>query len=111
MTVGIEPEATPETCLLRELLFGRALDVGKESAVGFLLLTQGIGERKVLFLFRHLSIEGINAAVFYGILGRSASLDNERQMLQCLLLPPGHVRDNVFYRPIVRDTRLRHLRV
>jgi hypothetical protein len=65
MAVCIEPEATPEARLPREMLFGHALDVVDEPAVGFIQLPQYVGERKPLFLFRHLSIEGIDATVRY----------------------------------------------
>ena len=78
--------------------------------VSFLPLPQDVGERKASFLFRHLSIEGIDAAVLYRVSWWLASRDDERQMFQRLLLPPGHVRDNVFHRPIARDARLRQLR-
>ena len=63
MAIGIEPEATSEARLPRELLFGRAVDVIDEPAVSFIQLPQDVGERKTSFLLRHLSIEGIDAAV------------------------------------------------
>ena len=34
----------------------------------------------------------------------------ERQMAQRLFLPPGHMRDDVFHRPVTRDVRLCQLR-
>ncbi len=63
MAVCIEPEAMAERRLPREVLFGHASDVVDEPAVRFIQLPQGIGERKALFLFRHLRIESIDAAV------------------------------------------------
>ena len=99
----------PEARLPRELLFGRALDVVDEPAVSFIQLPQDVGERKASFLFRHLSIEGIDAAVLYRVSWWPASLEDERQMFQRLFLPPRHVRDHVFHRPMARDARFRQL--
>jgi len=62
MAVGIEPETMAEARLLREVLFGQAVQVVEESTVRFLQLPQDFGERHVPFLFRHLCIEGIDAA-------------------------------------------------
>ena len=106
MAVGIEPEAMPEARLPREGLFGHASDVVEESAVRFIQLPQDVRERKAPFLFRHLRIEGIDAAVL-DVSRWPASCDDERQILQRLLLPRGHVRKNVFHRPIAHDARLR----
>jgi hypothetical protein len=111
MAVCIEPEATAEARLPRDLLLGRTLDVVDEPAVGFILLSQYVGEREVAFLFRHSGIEGIDAAVRYGVPRWPVPVDDERQMFQRLLLPPRHVRDNVLYRPIARDATFRQLRV
>src|SRR6266705_1912551 len=86
MAVGIEPEAMPEARLPCEVLFGHASNVVDESAVRFIQLPQYIRERKAPFLFRHLRIEGINAAVLDLSWG-PASCDDERQVLQRLLLP------------------------
>ena len=108
MAVGIDPEAMPEACLPREVLFGHALDVVDESVVRFIQLPQDIGERKAPFLVRHLRIEGIDAAVL-DVSWWPASCDDERQILQRLLLPRGHVRKDVFHRPIAHDARLRQL--
>jgi len=108
MAVGIEPEAMPEACLPREVLFGHALDVVDESAVRFIQLSQYVGERKAPFLFRHLRIEGIDAAIL-DVSRWPSSCDDEWQVLQRLLLPRGHVRKDVFHRPIAHNTRLSHL--
>ena len=108
MAVCIEPEAMPEARLLCEVLFGHASDVVDESAVRFIQLPQNVGERKAPFLFRHLRIEGIDASV-PGVSRWPASCDDERQILQRLLLPRGHVRKDVFHRPILHDARLRQL--
>ena len=98
----------PEARLPREVLFGHASDVVDEPAVRFIQLPQYLGERKALFLFRHLRIEGIDAAVL-DVSRWPASGDDERQVLQRLLLPRGHVRKDVFHRPISHDARLHHL--
>ncbi len=108
MAVGIEPEAMPEARLLREVLFGHASDVVEESAVCFIQLPLDVRERKAPFLFRHLRIEAIDAAIL-DVSWRLASCEDERQILQRLLLPRGHVRKDVFHRPIVHDARLRQL--
>jgi len=108
MAVGIEPEAMPEARLPCEVLFGHASAVVDESAVRFIQLPQYIRERKAPFLFRHLRIEGIDASV-PGVSRWPASCDDERQILQRLLLPRGHVRKDVFHRPIPHDARLRQL--
>jgi hypothetical protein len=45
------------------VLFGHALQVVDELVVGFIQLPQDIGEFHVSILFRHLGIEGIDAAI------------------------------------------------
>ena len=110
MAVGIEPEAMSEACLSRELLFGHTLDVVDELAVRIIKLLQNVGEGKAPFLFRHLRIEGIDATGL-AVSRWPTACDDERQILQRLLLPRGHVRKDVFHRPIVHDPRLRHLRI
>ena len=37
--------------------------------------------------------------------------DDEWQMFQRLFLPPRHMRDYVFHRPLARNARFRQLRV
>ncbi len=91
-----------------EVLFGHASDVVDESAVRFIQLLHYVGERKSPFLFRHLCVESINTAVLDVSRG-PASCDDERQILQRLFLPSGHVRKDVFHRPIAYDARLRQL--
>src|SRR5947199_7374054 len=63
MTIGIEPQATPEARRPREVLFGHASDIVEKPMVRFIQLRQHVGERKVPLLFRHLRIEGIDPAV------------------------------------------------
>jgi hypothetical protein len=111
MAVRIEPQATAEARLEGELHFGSALDVGDEPAVSFIHLPQYIRQRQAPFQFRHLSIEGIDAAVLGRVPRWSASLDDERQVFQGFLLPPGHMCDDVFHRPTTRDTGFRQLRL
>ena len=108
MAVRIEPQAMPEARLSREVLFGHALNVVDESTVRFIQLSQDLGGRKAPFLFRHLRIEGIDAAGL-DISWWPASCEDERQILQRLFLPRGHVRKDIFYRPIAYDARFRQL--
>jgi len=108
MAVCIEPEAMPEARLPREVLFGHASDVVDELAVRFIQVLQYLGERNSPFLFRHLLVESIDTAVL-DVSRWPASCDDERQVLQRLLLPRGYVRKDVFHRPIAHDARLRHL--
>ena len=108
MAVGIESEAMSEARLLREVLFRHTLKVADESAVRFLQLAQDLGERKAAFLFCHLRIESIEATVL-DIARQLLPVDDERQILQRLLLPCGHVRKNLFHRPITHDARLEQL--
>lgn len=98
-----------ESRLQRELLFRHGLEVVDEPAVCFIQLPQYVGERKALFLLRHLSIEGIDAAVLY-VPRWPATFDDERQILQRLLLPRGQMRKDVFHRPIAGDSTFRQLR-
>jgi hypothetical protein len=81
MAVGIEPETMPERCFLDELGFRYALEVVDELAVGFIQLPQHLGEGKAPFLFRHLGVEGIDAAVLDRVPGWLAPLHDERQIL------------------------------
>ena len=74
----------------------------------FLQLPQDFGERHVPFLFRHLCIEGIDAAGL-DIAGWSASGEDQRQILQGLPLSGGHVRKDIFDRPLAHDARLQQL--
>ncbi len=97
-----------EARLPREVLFGHASDVVGESAVRFIQLLQYVGEREVPFLFRHLCVESIDTAILDVSRGL-ASCDDERQILQRLFFPRGHVRKDVFYRPIAHDARLDQL--
>ncbi len=53
MAVGVEPQTMPKARLTRKVLFGHALEVVDEQAVGFIQLPLDIGERLVSFLFRH----------------------------------------------------------
>ena len=104
MAGGIELEAMPEACLSREVLFRHALNVANESAVRFIQLAQNLGERKAPFLFYHLRIESIEAAVL-NVSRWLLPVDDERQILQRLLLPYSHVRKDLFHRPISHDVR------
>ena len=108
MAVGIKPKAMPEACLPREVLFWDVLDIVDESTVRFIQLLQYLGERKAPFLFRHLGIESIDAAVL-DVSRWPASCDDERQILQRFLFPRGQVCKDVFHRPITYDVRLHQL--
>src|SRR5438045_3777196 len=101
MAVRIEPQPMPEARLPRELLFGHASNVVNQPGMGLVQLPQYFGEREASFLLGPLRVEGINAAVRY-IPWRCPSLDDEREVLQRLLLPRSHVGKDVFDRPIAR---------
>src|SRR5260221_4546817 len=107
MAVGSEPEAMPEACLSSEVLFRHALNVADESTVRFIQLAQDLGERKAPFLFYHLGIESIEAAVL-DVSRWLLPVDDERQILQ-RLLPYSHVLKDLFHRPISHDSRLEQL--
>ena len=70
----------PETRLPREVLFGYALDVVDEAVVRLIQLLQYLVEHQVSFLFSHLRIEGVDAAVL-NVSRWPASCDDERQIL------------------------------
>src|SRR5947209_20078511 len=108
MAIGIEPEAMPEACLSREVLFRHALNVADELAVRLIQLAQDLGERKAPFLCSHLRIESVEATVL-DVSRWLLPVDDERQILQRLLLPYGHVRKDLFHRPISHDSRLEQL--
>lgn len=108
MAVGIEPEAMSEACLSSEVLFRHALEVVDESAVRFIQLAQDLGERKAPFLFYHLRIESIDAAVL-DVSRWLLPVADFGQILQRLLLPDSHVRKDLFHRPLSHDARLEQL--
>ena len=107
MAVGIEPQTMPEGRLLREVCFGHTLEVVEEPPVRFLQLSQDLRERQVSFLFRHLRIEGIDAAKL-DVARWPASGEDERQILK-RLLPGGHMRQDIFDRPLAQDAWLPQL--
>src|SRR2546422_10829262 len=69
-------------------------------------LTQYIGERQVLLLRRHPGVEGVDAAIRHGIPRWPPAGEDERQMRERLLFPPGDVRDDVSDGPGACDARL-----
>src|SRR5215211_4479388 len=102
MAVRIEPEATTKARFARELVCGCTPDEVDQPAVGLDELPTYLGERKAPLLLSHPGIESINAAV--GDVPRwPAPLNDQRQMLQRLLLPRGYVREDVLDRPIAHD--------
>lgn len=108
MAVGIEPQSMAEARLPREVLFGHAVQVVEEPTVRFLQLSQHVGERHVPFLFRHLRVESIDAAGL-AVSRWPTSCEDERQIRERLLLPGGHVRKDIFDRPLAHDARLQQL--
>src|SRR5690349_20548600 len=98
-----------EAGLADELMLGGALDEVDEPAVRCHELCADFGQRQVPFLFRHASIEGVDAPVLYGVPRRPSALQDEWQVLQRLLFPRGHVREDVAYRPGAGHTRLHQL--
>jgi len=111
MAIRIEPEATTKARVADELVFGGAPDEVDQPAVGVVQLTQDLGEGEAPFVFRHLAVEGIDAAVAYRVPRWRTAFEDERQVLQRLLFPRGHVGEDVSDRPGSRDTRLHQLRV
>src|SRR5881628_4051886 len=100
-----------EAGFANELMFGGALNEVDEPAVRCRQLRADLGQRQAPFLFRHAGVEGVDASVPYGIPRRRAVFEDERQVLQRLLFPRGHVREDVAYRPGTGDTRLDQLRI
>ncbi len=94
-----------------EVMFGRDLYEVDEPAVGVVQLPQHLGEREAFFLLRHPGVERVDAAVGYGVPRWLAALEDERQVLQRLLFPRGHVREDVSYRPGAGGTRPHQLQV
>jgi len=106
MTVGIEPQATAKARFAADLVTGCALDEGDQPAVDLVPLAQYLGERQVLLLRRHLGVEGVDAAIRHGIPRWPPAGEDERQMRERLLFPPGDVRDDVSDGPGACDARL-----
>src|SRR6267143_2689041 len=94
-----------------ELMFGSALNEVDEPAVRCRQLRADLGQRQAPFLFRRAGVEGVDAAVPYGVPRWRAALEDERQLRQRLLFPRGHVREDVAYRPGTGDTGLHQLRI
>src|SRR2546425_12887496 len=74
-------------------------------------LPQYLGEGQAFLPFRHQGVEGVDAAVRHGVAGRLFTLEDGREVFQSLLIPRGHVRDDVADRPGPRDARLQELRL
>src|SRR5437899_9959915 len=89
-----------------ELMFGGALNEVDELTVRCRQLRVDLGQRQAPFLLRHAGVEGVDAPVSHGVPRRRAALLDQRQVLQRLLFPRGHVREDVAYRPGTGDTRL-----
>src|SRR5882762_11331890 len=99
MAIRVEPQSMTEAGFADELMFGGALNEVDEPAVRCRQLRADLGQRQVPFLFRHAGVEGVDATVLYGVPWRHAALQDERQVLQGLLFPRGHVRESVAHRP------------
>src|SRR5436309_240337 len=96
VAVGIEPEAMSETCFSCEVLFGNALEVVDKPAMCLIQLPEHIGKCQIPFLFCHLRIESIDAAVL-DVSRWPLPFDDDWQIPQRLLFPCGHVRKYVFH--------------
>src|SRR3989454_2599977 len=92
-------------------MFGGALNELDQAAVRCRQLLSNLGQRQAPFLFRHTSVEGVEAPVPYGVLRRRAALQDERQMFQRLIFPGCNVREDVAARPGTGDTRLHQLHI
>ncbi len=95
MAVRIKPETTTEACFPDELIFWRTLNKVDEAAVGVVPLPQHFGEPQIPPPLRHQGVEGVDSSISDGIARWRSAPKDERQMRQRLLLPPGHMRDNV----------------
>src|SRR5882724_7659599 len=93
-----------EAGFANELTFGGALNEVDEPAVRCRQLRADLGQRQAPFLFRHAGVEGVDAPVPYGVPRWRTALEDERQVVQRLLFPRGHVREDVSYRPGTGDT-------
>jgi tetratricopeptide (TPR) repeat protein len=111
VAVRVEPQAMTEARFADELIVGHAPDEIDQSAMSIVPLPQHLGEGEVPFPLGHLGVERIDATIHYGIPRRFPAVEDERQMRQRLLFPPGHVRDDVSDRPEAGDARLHQLRV
>src|SRR5262249_51284926 len=88
-----------------ELMLGDGLNETDEPAVRCHQLRADLAHRQAAFLFRHPGVEGVDSPVLYGVPRLRAAFEDERQVLQRLLFPRGHVREDVAYRPGTGDTR------
>jgi len=111
VVVRVEPQATTEASLPDELILWNTLDECDESAVGVVPLSKYFRKGQLPIPFRCLSVKRINATVHDGVSWSLFPCEDERQMLKRLLFPQGDMGNNVFDRPSVSDTRLRHRRV
>src|SRR3989442_14269478 len=92
MAIRIEPQSMTEAGFADELMFGGALNEVDEPAVRRRQLRADLGQRQTPFLFRHAGVESVDAAVPYGAPRWRAVFQDQRQGLQRLLPPRGHVR-------------------
>src|SRR5262249_15706738 len=111
MAIGIEPESATEPGVADEVMFGGALNEPDQAAMRFSQLRANLGQRQAPFLVRHSSVEGVEASELYGVPWRRAALQDEQEVLQRLLFPCCHVREDIADRPGAGDTRLRQQRI
>jgi len=81
VTVAIEPQAMAERCFCAELFFRYAFDQSNETLMSFREVFSDFREGETALLFRHRSIESVNATVGYRVARRFASFENGRQVL------------------------------
>src|SRR5919108_2535233 len=111
VAVRVEPQAPAEPRLAAGLVVGRAPDEGDQTTVHVVLPRAHLGQRPVPALLGHLGVEPIDAAVRDGIAWGTSPGEHQRQVRQCLLFPPRHVRNDVPDRPGARDPRFHQLGV
>jgi hypothetical protein len=86
------------------------LNVVDQSLVHGLELAQHLRQREPAFPLGRERVEGVDAAVPGKVSRRPATLQDQGQVGEGLLLPGGHMGQDVAHRPLPLDARLLHLR-
>ena len=97
MAVGVEADAAAEAGVGRELLFRGGSYVGHQPGMGFVQPGQHVGQGAPPVLFSLQGVEGVDAAIEIGIARRPFARQDARQVVQRLLLPRGHVGQDVLH--------------
>src|ERR1700758_2326945 len=78
VAIGVEPKTMKKALSAADFILGSALDEGDKLTVRAAQLSEHFGELKVFLPLRHLSVEGIDAAVGCGVPWRLSTLENNR---------------------------------